>query len=58
MADKKLEIVFDDREPKKHSVRFNCKKENTPVSSVYITNAGISVLGDPSKIKVTIEAAE
>lgn len=56
MSEKKIEVTFDQREPKKHSVRFNCTDAQSPVASIYIANAGISKIGNPAKIKITIEA--
>lgn len=56
MAAKKLIATLGKRDDKKNSVRF-VESDNEALSNIYITNEGMQELGDPQKIKVTIEAA-
>lgn len=42
---------------KKHVVRYDSSDDDAALSSVYVSNAAIASLGNPKKIKVTIEAA-
>lgn len=55
-AAKKLEVVLDLKDPKKHSVKFETATPNAPAQNVYLTNAAVAQLGDPASVKVTIEA--
>jgi hypothetical protein len=52
---KKIEITSVDRQDKKHSIRFNFK--SNIISSIYIGREAFDD-GTPSRIKITIEAAE
>ena len=53
----KHEVVFDIVEPKKHSIRYRIKQEDTAVSDIYIyrSHLGVPV---PKKIKITIEEVD
>jgi hypothetical protein len=42
-------------QPKKHSVRFDASDPDAALTSVYVSNAALAELGDPKKLKVTIE---
>jgi len=50
-------IIFDERQDKKHSVRFDCTDEGAPVKSIYVKKSVVTEMGNPSKIKITIEKA-
>ena len=51
----KYEIILEDKSPKKHSVRYNAKDKDSDLSSLYLGNGAVIALGNPDKIKVTIE---
>jgi hypothetical protein len=44
-------------QPKKHSVRFDAERTDDWLTSIYVGNEAMEQLGNPPKIKVTIEAA-
>lgn len=52
-----IEVVFDEAIPKKSVVRFNAKSDDAEVASLYLSNEGHKKLGEPSKVKITIEPA-
>jgi len=54
-APKKVIVTFPTRTDKKSVVRFDSDDE--AVSNVYISKDALKEIGDPQKIKVTIEAA-
>jgi len=54
---KKVTVVFTENEPKKHTVRYNCKDADAPVYSIYISNKTVAALGSPKGVKITIEPA-
>jgi hypothetical protein len=54
-AAKKLIATLVKRDDKKNSVRF-MESDNEALSNIYITNDGMETLGDPQKVKVTVEA--
>jgi hypothetical protein len=45
-------IMFDDKEPKNHSIRWNSTDKDAAVSSIYIRKP---LFGTAKKIRVTIE---
>jgi hypothetical protein len=49
-------IIFDDMEPKKHSVRYNTSNKEAAIDSVYIKRTAIGSTV-PVKVKITIEEA-
>lgn len=55
-AAKKVIVTFPERDDKKSVVRFN-SEDDAAVSSIYIANDAVKKLGDPAKIKITIEPA-
>lgn len=56
MAPKKVVVIFSTPDPKKNSVRF-IDSDREDVSNIYVGNDTLAELGDPQKLKVTIEAA-
>lgn len=53
----KIVVVFDQLEPKKHSLRFNSSEQEPAVSSIYVSRKAF--VGEvPTKIKITIEEVE
>ena len=56
-AKKQLVVVLDVRDDKKNSVKFLTEDETDAASNIYIPNAGMKTLGDPKKVRVTIEPA-
>lgn len=58
MAPKKtVSVVMGDKVEKKHVVRYNCEDEGAALASAYIDKAALKKLGNPDKVKITIEAA-
>jgi len=60
MAQKKKTLTFtlNNRQDKKHSVRFDENEdEGLPMSSAYVRTDALTKIGNPDKLKVTIEAA-
>ena len=47
-------IIFDETDPKKHSIRFNTSDPEVATNSIYLKKTVIG-LPVPKKIKVTIE---
>jgi hypothetical protein len=56
-AKKSIVVVLDVRNNKEKSVRFETEDGQAFVTNVYVKNAGVEQLGDPQKVKVTVEAA-
>lgn len=54
----KIELILDNQEPKKHSIKYTSDVEGLPLQSVYVKKSALAHIGSPSKIKVTIESAE
>ena len=54
MSEHKIEVIFDSKEPKKHSVRYN--SSTGIISSIYIPNEAVNSLGNPDQLKITVEA--
>lgn len=50
-------VKLPTRTEKKHSVRFDTDLEGEPVSTIYVRKSALEKIGNPDKIKVTIEAA-
>jgi hypothetical protein len=58
MAPKKtVTVILSDPDEKKHVVRYNNADEDAALSSVYVNKKAVKALGDPAKVKITIEAA-
>lgn len=53
----KLEVLLSDPKPKKHSTRFDAADPDAAIGNAYVTKVALQALGNPSKIKITIEAA-
>lgn len=53
---KKIVIVLEERNDKKHSVRYETG-DDAPITNIYLRNDGVEALGDPDKLKITIEPA-
>lgn len=54
---RKIEVVLPVASPKKHSTRYEeADGANQALSNVYLKARGVDELGNPSAIKVTIEA--
>jgi len=51
---KKLTVIFDKSEAKKHSICFKTSQESSAVTSIYVMKTALAG-GVPKKIKVTIE---
>lgn len=54
---KKLTVVMENPQEKKHVTRYDAVGDDPAMSSSYVNKAQLKTLGDPAKIKVTIEAA-
>ena len=50
-----LIVQFTEVDPKKHSVRFNCKDENPAVSSIYVNKSHLNKIGDAASLTQGIE---
>lgn len=57
MADKTIVAMLDTPQPKKHVTRYDASDAQQALDSLYVNTAALSKIGDPAKIKVTIEAA-
>ena len=57
MASKTITLTFDTPQEKKKVVRYDNADENSATKSFYVDKADLKKLGNPSEIKVTIEAA-
>jgi hypothetical protein len=49
--------VLEDPKPKKSVTRYDANDDNAALSNAYISNDALKKLGNPAKVKVTIEAA-
>lgn len=57
--EKKVEVVLVSFKTCKHSVRYDsCKLDIGKLASIYVGNEALVVLGNPKKIKVTIEPVD
>ena len=54
--EKKIEMTSIEVVPKKHSIRYNFDPVSG-ITSIYISLDVLEKLGDPKRVKVTIEAA-
>jgi len=54
---KSVSVVLDTPQPKKSVTRFDNTDEGSALGNVYVRNAALAQIGNPDKIKVTIEAA-
>jgi len=55
---KKLEVILPTATPKKYVTRFETDEQGVAVNNVYVGLDGLRQIGNPSAIKVTIEAHE
>lgn len=58
MADKKISTTLEQDKKCKSCVRFRSDADDEVTTAVYIQNAGMEKLGNPTKIKVTVEPAK
>jgi hypothetical protein len=49
-----IKVKLDQKDPKKHVVKFSTSKDDAAVGSVYVSNAAVEKLGDPDSITLTI----
>jgi hypothetical protein len=49
-----IKVKLDQKDPKKHVVKFSTSKDDAAVGSVYVSNAAVEKLGDPDTITLTI----
>jgi hypothetical protein len=56
-ASKKVSVVLEKRDDKKSSVKFYTDIDTLSPDNIYIKNEVVEALGNPQKVKVTIEAA-
>jgi hypothetical protein len=54
----KIEVILDTASTKKHSVRFETAAEGVDLNNIYLKSSGVQKLGNPTAVKVTIEAVE
>jgi len=60
MAPKKtVTVILEDPKAKKSVVRYDAAEdaENPAVANAYIDKAALATLGNPDRVKITIEAA-
>lgn len=61
MAPKNPQLVvhLNNPQPKKRVVRYNAatEEDESVLQSAYVGREGLATLGDPSSIRITIEAA-
>jgi hypothetical protein len=50
----KIVVVFDEADPKKHSIRYNAKGGDAAIESIYVKRSHLPK-DYPQKIKITIE---
>ena len=60
MAKEKVEVVMDTVKACKSCVRFGADEKGSAevASSIYLQNDAFAKIGEPKKIKITIEAAK
>ena len=56
-ASKKIIVTMDTPQPKKHSTRYDATDADAAMTTAYIRKSDLEKLGNPSKVKITIEAA-
>jgi hypothetical protein len=54
---KLVTVTLANPQPKKHSVRYDAPNADDWLSALYLRNEAAEILGNPDKIKVTIEPA-
>jgi hypothetical protein len=57
MAPKKVTVTMTDPQEKKAVVRYNNEVDNAALASIYISKDALKIIGNPSSVKITIEAA-
>jgi hypothetical protein len=57
-AQKKVTVAVElkNPQPKKSVVRFDSTEEGAAITNAYISNEAVEKLGNPSAIRITIEA--
>jgi hypothetical protein len=55
---KSVKITLDQKDPKKHVVKYSTKDDSRAVTSVYVANSCVEELGDPDAITLTVSAKE
>lgn len=53
--DQPLTFILGNRQDKKHSVRFDNEDKQSDLKSIYLGNVAVLKIGNPSKVKVTVE---
>lgn len=55
---KAVKVTLDQKDPKKHVVKFSTKDDSRAVTSVYVSNSAVEDLGDPDAIVISVTAKE
>lgn len=56
-SSKQVHVVLSNPQPKKHVVRMDATDDDAAMSNGYITKRALDELGNPDKVRITIEAA-
>lgn len=54
---KKYVTILEDPKPKNKVTRYDCADVKAALGNAYVRNSVIEALGNPAKIKITVEAA-
>jgi hypothetical protein len=54
---KSVTVVLDTPQEKKNTVRYDNKTKGAAMSTAYVSKTALEILGNPQKIKITIESA-
>lgn len=54
---KKVVVVLTEPQVKKNVTRYDCPEDDGALTSIYVRKDALKAIGEPAKIKVTIEAA-
>jgi len=52
-----VSVVLDSPQEKKNTVRFDCADDGAAMRTAYVEKSALSKIGNPEKIKITIEPA-
>ena len=52
-----VQVVLENPQPKKAVTRYDATDENAALANAYITHAALASLGNPERVRITIEAA-
>jgi len=55
---KRVTVVLSDPQEKKAVVRYDASADDAAISNAYITKVALKKLGNPSSVRITIEAVE